>query len=176
MDTIGHHYIAEASGCKPDVIGRVEAVERILVRAAEVAGVQVWSISFHRFDPNGVSGVVVISESHMSVHTWPEVGYVALDIFTCGDSAKPEKAVQWALKEFGATNVHITEVTRGLEEGDRVFFHSIVTWEEELLRRAVNGQRTLSRSSTRRPVPYRTGRRRPEASGARRRSPGKPKA
>ena len=144
MDTIGHHYIAEASGCKPDVIGKVEAVERILVRAAEVAGVQVWSISFHRFDPNGVSGVVVISESHMSLHTWPEVGYVALDIFTCGDTAKPEKAVQWALKEFGATNVHITEVTRGLEEGDKVFFHSIVTWEEELLRRTVNGQRTLT--------------------------------
>ena len=175
MDTIGHHYIAEASGCKPDVIGKVEAVERILVRAAEVAGVQVWSISFHRFDPNGVSGVVVISESHMSLHTWPEVGYVALDIFTCGDTAKPEKAVQWALKEFGATNVHITEVTRGLEEGDKVFFHSIVTWEEELLRRTVNGQRTLSRSSPRRPVPYRTGRRRADTSGSRRRPPARPK-
>ncbi len=60
--------------------------------------------------------------------------------FTCGDTTKPEKAVQWALRQFGATNVHITEVTRGLEEGDKVFFHSIVTWEEELLKRAVNGQ------------------------------------
>lgn len=145
MDTIGHHYIAEASGCKSEVIGRVEAVEQILVRAAEVAGVQVWSISFHRFNPNGVSGVVVISESHLAVHTWPEYGYAALDIFTCGGSAKPEKAVWWALKEFGATDVHITEVTRGLEEGDKVFFHSIVTWEEELLRRAVNGQRQPAR-------------------------------
>src|SRR5438128_11182404 len=157
MDTIGHHYIAEASGCKPDVIGKVEAVERILVRAAEVAGVQVWSISFHRFDPNGVSGVVVISESHMSLHTWPEVGYVALDIFTCGDTAKPEKAVQWAQKELGATNVHITEVTRGLEVGDRVFFHSIVTWEEELLRLDENGQGTLTRYSTKRSITYRIG-------------------
>ncbi len=165
MDTIGHHYIAEASGCKPDVIGKVETVERILVRAAEIAGVQVWSISFHRFNPNGVSGVVVISESHLSVHTWPEVGYAALDIFTCGDAAKPEKAVQWALREFGASNVHITEVTRGLEEGDRVFFHSIVTWEEELLRRTVNGQRPSGRSTLRRPV----------SSGSARRQ-GKPKA
>lgn len=141
MDTIGHHYIAEASGCNQDVIGKVEAVEQILVQAAEIAGVQVWSISFHRFNPNGVSGVVVISESHLSVHTWPEYGYVALDIFTCGGSTKPEKAVEWALRKFGATNVHITEVTRGLEEGDKVFFHSIVTWEEELLKRAVNGAR-----------------------------------
>lgn len=160
METIGHHYIVEASGCNPQVIGKVEAVEQILVRAAEVAGVQVWSISFHRFNPNGVSGVVVISESHLSVHTWPEYGYAALDIFTCGDSAKPEKAVEWALKEFGAGNVHITEVTRGLDEGDRVFFHSIVTWEEELLKRAVNGQRRPGR----RPASRRRG------------SPAKPKA
>jgi S-adenosylmethionine decarboxylase len=160
VETIGHHYIAEASGCSPNVIGKVESVEQILVRAAEVAGVQVWSISFHRFSPNGVSGVVVISESHMSVHTWPEYGYAAVDIFTCGGSAKPEKAVEWALKEFGATNVHITEVTRGLEEGDKVFFHSIVTWEEELLKRAVNGQRAPRRSGQRRRAASSTGSRR----------------
>ncbi|MDR7418776.1 MAG: adenosylmethionine decarboxylase [Armatimonadota bacterium] len=132
MEPVGHHYIAEASGCSPDIIGRVETVEQILVRAAEIAGVTVWSISFHRFSPNGVSGVVVISESHLSVHTWPEYGYVALDIFTCGNTAKPEAAVQYAIKEFGASSMHITEVTRGLEEGDRQFFHSIVTWEESL--------------------------------------------
>ncbi|OFX30020.1 MAG: S-adenosylmethionine decarboxylase proenzyme [Armatimonadetes bacterium RBG_16_67_12] len=132
MEPVGHHYIAEGSGCNADAIGRVETVEQILVRAAEIAGVTVWSISFHRFSPNGVSGVVVISESHLSVHTWPEYGYVALDIFTCGNTAKPEAAVQYALKEFGASSMHITEVTRGLEEGDRQFFHSIVTWEELL--------------------------------------------
>lgn len=145
MNTIGHHYIVEASGCSPDVIGKVESVEQILVRAAEVASVQVWSISFHRFSPNGVSGVVVISESHLALHTWPEYGYVALDIFTCGDDAKPETAMAYALKEFGAKTAHITEVTRGLEEGDQAFFHSIVTWEEQLLRKAGgDGQRPPS--------------------------------
>ena len=138
MDTVGHHYIVEGSGCNPDVISHVERVEQVLVRAAEVADVQIWSISFHRFRPMGVSGVVVISESHLSVHTWPEVGYVALDIFTCGDRAKPEAAVQHALKEFGATNMHITEVTRGLEEGDKVFFHSMITWEENLPENLMN--------------------------------------
>jgi S-adenosylmethionine decarboxylase len=133
VNPVGHHYVAEGSGCNPETIGRVEAVEQVLVRAAKVAAVNVWSISFHRFSPNGVSGVVVISESHLSVHTWPEYGYVALDIFTCGNTAKPEAAVQYALKEFGASAIHITEITRGLEEnGDRQFFHSIVTWEELL--------------------------------------------
>ena len=138
MDTVGHHYIVEGSGCNPDVISRVEQVEQALVSAAEVADVQIWAISFHRFRPMGVSGVVVISESHLSVHTWPEVGYVALDIFTCGDRAKPEAAVQHALKAFGATNMHITEVTRGLQEGDKVFFHSMITWEENLPENLMN--------------------------------------
>jgi S-adenosylmethionine decarboxylase len=147
VDTDGHHYIVEGSGCNPDVISRVEQVEQILVRAAEVADVQIWAISFHRFRPMGVSGVVVISESHLSVHTWPEVGYVALDIFTCGDRAKPEAAVQHALKAFGATNMHITEVTRGLQEGDKVFFHSMITWEERLPENLMN-----HRPRRRRPV------------------------
>src|SRR2546425_13244728 len=119
MDTIGHHYIAEASGCKPDVIGKVEAVERILVRAAEVAGVQVWSISFHRFDPNGVSGGLVVSRTHMPFQTWPGVGYVALDTFTSAGPAEPEKAVQCAPKAIGPTARPTTEVSPWLEEGGR---------------------------------------------------------
>jgi len=110
----------------------------------------VWAISFHRFQPTGVSGVVVISESHLSVHTWPEAGYVALDIFTCGDRGKPEAAVQYALKAFGATNMHITEVTRGLDEGDKVYFHSMITWEENLPDNVLNHRPRRRRSATRR--------------------------
>src|SRR5437870_13224185 len=105
METVGHHYIVEGSGCNPEVISRVEQVEQIMVRAAEVADVQVWAISFHRFSPNGVSGVVVISESHVSVHRWPEDGYVALDISSCSGQGKPVAAVQNALKDFGAANM-----------------------------------------------------------------------
>ncbi len=137
MDTLGQHYIVEASGCSPEIISSVSKVEEIMVRAAEIAEVQIWSISFHRFQPHGVSGVVVISESHLSVHTWPEYGYVALDIYTCGKNAKPEVAVETALELFQATNVHVTEISRGLEEGDNIFFHSIVTWEEEIPRNVV---------------------------------------
>lgn len=134
-DTRGEHHIVEASGCNPEVIGSIEKVELILTKAAEVANAKIWSISFHRFPPTGVSGVVVISESHLSVHTWPEVGYVALDIYTCGSETSPELGVEYALKEFGATEMHITELTRGIDEGDRLFYHSIVTWEEQLKRK-----------------------------------------
>lgn len=131
MKTIGEHYIVEASGCNPEIIGDIERVQHILVKAAEKANVQVWAVSFHRFPPNGVSGVIVISESHLSIHTWPEYGYAALDIYTCGEHAKPEEAVNYILEEFKATSVHISEITRGIDEGDQVYYHSIITWEEE---------------------------------------------
>ncbi len=130
--TIGHHYIVEASGCNPEVIGNINKVQEILVKAAEIAGVKVWAVTFNIFPPNGVSGVVVISESHISIHTWPERGYAALDIYTCGGEGDPEEATIWAVKQFGATAYHITEITRGLDEGDNIFYHSLVTWEEEI--------------------------------------------
>ncbi|MGD2295663.1 MAG: adenosylmethionine decarboxylase, partial [Candidatus Aminicenantes bacterium] len=79
----------------------------------------------------GVSGVVVISESHISTHTWPEYGYGALDIYTCGDGTDPEKAIIYAVEAFGASSSHMTEITRGLDENDKLFFHSFITWEEE---------------------------------------------
>ena len=129
-ETIGHHYIVEASGCDPKTIGSIEKVQQILVKAAEIAGAQVWSISFNRFPPQGVSGVVVISESHISTHTWPEYGYVALDIYTCGKNVDPEKAVVFAVEAFGSSTSHITEITRGLDEGDLMYYHSFITWEE----------------------------------------------
>jgi len=131
-ETIGHHYIVEASGCDPKIIGSVEKVQQILVKAAEIAGAQVWSISFSRFPPQGVSGVVVISESHISTHTWPEFGYVALDIYTCGKNVDPEKAVVFAVEAFGSSTSHITEITRGIDEGDSIYYHSFITWEEDL--------------------------------------------
>ncbi len=130
--TIGHHYIVEASGCNPDIISNVNKVQKILLKAAEISGVTVFSSSFNVFPPDGVSGVIVIAESHISIHTWPEKGYVALDIYTCGGNGDPEEATIWAVEQFGANYYHITELTRGLDEGDNFFYHSIITWEEEI--------------------------------------------
>ncbi|HXK99067.1 MAG TPA: adenosylmethionine decarboxylase, partial [Acetomicrobium sp.] len=131
MDPRGHHFIVEASGCN-DVIGEIEKMQEILVEAAKRAKAHIWTVSFHRFPPNGVSGVVVISESHLSIHTWPELGYVALDIYTCGSESLPEVAVDYVLERVNAKHTHVTEITRGLDYGDREFYHSIVTWEERL--------------------------------------------
>jgi len=128
---IGHHYIAEASGCDPEIISDVAKVQQILVKSAEIAGAHVWAVSFQKFPPQGVSGVVVISESHVSTHTWPEHGYGALDFYSCGEDVDPEKGVLYAVEAFGASSSHITEITRGIDEQDKLFFHSFVTWEED---------------------------------------------
>jgi S-adenosylmethionine decarboxylase len=127
----GVHFIVEASGCG-EVITDVSKLQDILVEAAKQANAQVWSVSFNRFPPNGVSGVVVISESHLSVHTWPEENYMALDIYTCGEKSMPFKAVEYVLEKVDAKRSHITEITRGLDDNDRVFYHSFITWEEIL--------------------------------------------
>ena len=135
-------FIVEASGCN-DIITNVVRLQEILVEAAKRANAQVWSVSFNRFPPNGVSGVVVISESHLSVHTWPEVNYMALDIYTCGARTEPLVAVEYVLNQVQATHVHITEISRGLDDDDRVYYHSFITWEED---RNVHGEGTKSAS------------------------------
>jgi S-adenosylmethionine decarboxylase len=128
---IGHHYIVEASGCDPEIIGSVSKVQHILVKAVEIAGATICGVSFNKFLPNGVSGVIVISESHISTHTWPEFGYGALDIYTCGDDVNSEKAIMYAVEAFGAKTSHMTEITRGIDDEDRIYYHSLITWEED---------------------------------------------
>jgi S-adenosylmethionine decarboxylase len=133
----GVHFIVEASECG-DVIADVSKLQDILVEAAKQANAQVWSVSFNRFPPNGVSGVVVISESHLSVHTWPEENYMALDIYTCGAKSMPFKAVEYVLQMINAKRSHITEITRGLDDNDQIFYHSFITWEEILKKNAAS--------------------------------------
>ncbi len=128
---IGHHYIVDPSGCDPEIIGSVSKVQQILVKAAEIAGATICGVSFNKFLPNGVSGVIVISESHISTHTWPEFGYGALDIYTCGDDVDSEKAIMYAVEAFGATTSHMTEITRGIDDEDRIYYNSLITWEED---------------------------------------------
>lgn len=134
MSPEGVHFIVEASGCD-DTITNVVRLQDTLVEAARRAHAQVWSVSFNRFPPNGVSGVVVISESHLSVHTWPEASYMALDIYTCGAKTEPMVAVQYVLEQVSAKHIHITEITRGLDDDDKVFYHSFITWEEDRVKK-----------------------------------------
>lgn len=82
---LGNHILVEFMGCDPHIMNDVSSIERDMVDAALRAGATVINSTFHHFSPYGVSGVVVIQESHLAIHTWPEYGYAAVDLFTCGD-------------------------------------------------------------------------------------------
>lgn len=85
-----------------------------MVSAAQRAKATIVDVSFHEFNPFGISGMVVIAESHLSIHTWPEYGYAAVDIFTCGDVIKPEVAAQYLIEKFESRNPSIVEMKRGI--------------------------------------------------------------
>ncbi len=114
MNALGRHVLAEIHGCNPEVLDDPETVERILVQAAVKAGADVRQVAFHKFSPQGVSGVVVISESHLAIHTWPEYGYAAVDVFTCGDRVNPWEVCNRIVTGFDAQQVQATEMRRGM--------------------------------------------------------------
>jgi len=117
LRALGRHLMVELYGCDVMVLNDKERIERIMTEAAVRSGATVVQSVFHLFNPHGVSGVVVIAESHLAIHTWPEHGYAAVDIFTCGTDVDPWKAHEYIKKELGASHFSTVEMTRGeLEE------------------------------------------------------------
>jgi S-adenosylmethionine decarboxylase len=111
---LGTHLLIELRDCNPEILNSIEKVKKILLSAAKEAKATIIDNSFHEFNPFGISGVVVIAESHLSIHTWPEYSYAAVDIFTCGDAIQPELAVSYLVKKFECKNPSIVEIKRGI--------------------------------------------------------------
>ena len=114
MQSLGRHVLAEVYGCRFDALNDIQKVEDVMVNAALEAGAEVREVAFHKFSPQGVSGVVVISESHLAIHTWPELGYAALDVFTCGERVNPWDVCNYITAALGTDYVKAQEITRGL--------------------------------------------------------------
>lgn len=113
MSALGNHILVEFSGCTPEIMNDVAAIEKGMVDAAETAGATVINSTFHHFSPYGVSGVVVIQESHLAIHTWPEYGYAAVDLFTCGDQVDAWLSFDYLKDIFQAKNYSAIEMKRG---------------------------------------------------------------
>ena len=113
MNALGRHILAEFSGCNPDVLNDLPVVEQAMGDAARRAGATVLQTAFHHFSPFGISGVVVIEESHLAIHTWPEYQYAAVDLFTCGESVDPWLSFDHLKAAFQATNHSALELHRG---------------------------------------------------------------
>lgn len=112
---IGTQLMAELWECNKERIDSPEKIKEAMLHAAKESGAEIIGSMFHEFEPQGVSGVVVISESHLTIHTWPEQAYAAVDIFTCGEHTDPWKALEYLAKEFGAEETHSMEISRGIK-------------------------------------------------------------
>ena len=114
MYALGTHLLVELRDCDPEILKDLGRVKEAMVSAAKEAKATIVDVSFHEFNPFGISGMVVIAESHLSIHTWPEYGYAAVDIFTCGDVIKPEVAAHYLIRKFESKTPSIVEMKRGI--------------------------------------------------------------
>jgi len=117
---LGTHLLVELRDCNPTILKNLDDVRDALVSAAKEAKATIVDISFHEFNPFGISGMVVIAESHLSIHTWPEYSYAAVDIFTCGDVIKPEVAAASLIERFESKNPSVVEMKRGILSHENV--------------------------------------------------------
>ncbi len=111
---LGRHLLLDLYDCDPRAIADTAKVERIMVRAAKATKAHIVDVIFHTFSPQGVSGVVVIAESHLSIHSWPEFGFASVDIYTCGTSIDPWKAYKVLKRGFSAKRMTAAEIKRGV--------------------------------------------------------------
>jgi S-adenosylmethionine decarboxylase len=116
---LGQHLIAEYYGCAPGVLDDLEALKEMMLAAAQKAGATPVKAEFHRFMPQGVSGVVIIAESHLTIHTWPEYAYAAIDFFTCGHSTYPMRAHEFLSQALGSSHSHLLTLARGIFDGEK---------------------------------------------------------
>lgn len=113
LKTLGHHWLIELSHCNPSTLNSQAQIEKILLEAAQIAKVTVIKSVFHKFAPQGISGVVVIAESHLTIHTWPEHEYAAIDLFSCTDKIRFSEMLDFLSHTFEARSTQLQKITRG---------------------------------------------------------------
>lgn len=113
MRSLGHQIVAEFYSCDKELLNNVEFIRNSMLEAAIKSGATIVTDTFHHFSPHGVSGAVIIAESHLAIHTWPEYGYAAVDLFTCGDSVSAETGFAHLRAALKANHVSTMELHRG---------------------------------------------------------------
>ena len=114
MAALGKHLLLELKDCDAGLLNDIDYLSEALPEVARLIGATVIKDAFYQFSPQGISGVVIIAESHISIHTWPEYSYAAVDVFTCGDVIEPSKAVKPMAERLKAKSVSYIELKRGV--------------------------------------------------------------
>lgn len=125
MEALGRQILVEYYDCDSNKINDVEFIESSFLAATKASGATIISHNFHKFSPHGVSGMVVIAESHISIHSWPEYNYAAVDIFTCGDTIDPWVIQEYLKEALESNNISSMEMKRGMfktEPGQKLLF------------------------------------------------------
>lgn len=110
---VGRHLIVEYCGCEVQSLRAVGGLRQAVDEALAAAGATVLGAAYHQFEPEGASGTVLLAESHLSFHTWPEKRYMAMDVFSCGISFRPEVAVEAVGRYVRATETRVRTLERG---------------------------------------------------------------
>ncbi len=110
---VGTHVMAEFLGCT--VPEDQESLEKIMRDAAKESNSTALEFAMHKFEPYGVTAILILAESHISIHSWPEKKYAAVDVFTCGQNTDPVKAIRHLENAFNASEVKIEVIKRGIK-------------------------------------------------------------
>ena len=114
MKALGRHLIVEMYGCNVDILNDKTQIEDHMFQAIQASGATIIFPFFHQFSPYGISGVIVIAESHVAIHTWPEYGYAAVDIFTCGETIDPQIVADQLREMLEVREISVQEIKRGV--------------------------------------------------------------
>ena len=126
MNVLGTHVLLELRDCDPQLLDDLPYIRQELLRAASEVDAHIVGESFHQFTPQGVTGILSIAESHISIHTWPEYRYAAADIFTCGDHTMPERAAAVIIDALRCQDPEITQICRGLNGASVIELQAVV--------------------------------------------------
>jgi S-adenosylmethionine decarboxylase len=136
---LGNQFIVDFYDCRCENFDDLEWVENVMIEAAKRARATIVDVVFHKFNPQGISGVVVIAESHFAIHTWPEHRYAAIDIFTCGDTLDSEAAIAYLATRLGCLKRGVTKLARGSSLSLAAEAHTVDGGEPEQERLAAAG-------------------------------------
>lgn len=112
---LGNHYILDFYNCDVAFLNQLTEVEAVMTTAVKEANLTIVHSHFHQFAPQGVSGTIIIAESHFSVHTWPEYGFASLDLFSCQEIERIDELIDYLVLQFGAQSQQTKVILRGTE-------------------------------------------------------------
>lgn len=145
MYDVGAHYVLDLYDCPVALLNDLDFVKEAVRKAAERASTTLLEEVSHKFHPQGVTALALLAESHLSVHTWPELRYVAADAFTCGDRADPKKACEYFVTAFQPRTYNLRRIARGPAFASRDLYER----EERVTTGSPSAEATLEAGSVR---------------------------